>query len=57
MTRPDFGAERPGEPSETRQWAEDMRTHTGETLGRRFWLAVAVIIAVLAGFALALYLR
>lgn len=57
MTRPDLGAERPGQPSETRQWAENMRTHTSDVSERRFWLALVLIVAAIAGFALVLYLR
>jgi hypothetical protein len=57
MTRPDLGAERPGHPSETRQWAEDMRRHTTEVSGKRFWVALVIIVAALVGYALLLYAR
>lgn len=57
MTVPDFGSERPGQASETRQLVEYGRTAPGgHVSGRAFWIALAVIVVAIAGFALALRL-
>lgn len=44
---PDFGLERPGDPSDTRQLVERGRTHSDEAnvSGRAFLIAFAVIAA------------
>jgi hypothetical protein len=50
MTVPDFGAERPGDPSDTRQLVERGRTESGapNVSGRAFLIALAVIAALIA---------
>jgi len=52
MTFPDLGPERPGPASSTRTMVEQDRRRETETevkiSGRAFWIAMAVIIAVLA---------
>jgi len=56
MTMPDLGSERPGEATETRQWADRSRTESGANVSdRKFLIALAVIVVVIAIFALALY--
>jgi hypothetical protein len=55
MTMIDLGPERPGHASETREMGEQGRaqTHRGEVdvSGRRFWIAFAIIVVVIAVFA------
>ena len=50
MTLPDFGSERPGDPSDTRQLVERGRTETGapNVSGRAFLIALVVVAAVIA---------
>jgi hypothetical protein len=57
MTAPDFGSERPGHASETRQLVEYGRTAPGvHVSGRAFWIALAVIVVAIVLFGLALRL-
>ena len=57
MTRPDFGAERPEEASETRRLGERSRTRSSEPMpmsGTRFVIALVVIAALIAAAAVLL---
>ena len=55
---PALGPERPGHPSDTRQWGERNRTESGvQVSNRRFAIALAVVVVVVGVFALVLYLR
>ena len=59
MTMPDLGSERPGEATETRQLAERGRTEPGgetNVSDRQFLIALAVIVIVIAVFAIVLWL-
>jgi hypothetical protein len=57
MTVPDFGSERPGPASETRQLVEHGRTApAGHVSGRTFWIALAAIVVAVVLFGLALRL-
>ena len=49
----DLGPERPGHPSETREWVERGRTETPYRFsGRRFFILLAIITLALVVFAL-----
>jgi hypothetical protein len=59
MTMPDLGPERPGQPSETRELVQHRHTEPSQSLstvmaGRSFWIALLVIAAAIAVFALLL---
>ena len=55
MTMPDLGPERPGQASKTRQLVERGRTDTGDEVSNRtFFIALAVIVALVAALALLL---
>jgi hypothetical protein len=57
MTVPDFGSERPGQASETRQLVEYGRSTPGAHVsGRAFWIALAVIVVAIVLFGLVLRL-
>lgn len=53
MTVPDFGSERPGDPSDTRQLVERGRTESGANVsGPAFLIAAAVIVAFIVALVL-----
>jgi len=59
MTMPDLGPERPGAPSDTREMATRAHTEPGASTqqlmtGRSFWIALVVVAAAVALFALLL---
>jgi anti-sigma-K factor RskA len=59
MTMPDLGPERPGAASDTREMTERAHTQPGASTqqlmhGRTFWIALAVVAAAVALFALLL---
>lgn len=53
MTMIDLGPERPGQPSDTRQMGEYGRAATEDfhVSGRTFWIALVVIAALIAIYA------
>lgn len=53
MTMMDLGPERPGQPSDTRQMGEYGRAETEQihVSGRTFWIALVVIAALIAVYA------
>jgi hypothetical protein len=53
MTMLDLGPERPGQASETRQWAERGQTENPSRVSnRRFFIVLAIIVVALLLFAL-----
>lgn len=52
MTMADFGPERPGAPSETREWADrDRRRHDAQVVSnRRFLIFLSLLVIALALF-------